>query len=426
MTQDRIVSAFDRLSQILVSYAPDIDISLTADQLEMRDALDTQIRIAGEKNPWFTKENVHYALYQWGKDLTRSALTQWLDKYATGDLPGVSTSLIDENLVPHSNSDVQDTGNYASAKANTEANKHGAPDRAFRGSDNIIPTWTDSPSRIGVILAGNIPMVGWHDLLSILITGNHAVIKYSSDDEHLTPFLLQLLQFMEPEVKDCISVVQQKLEGYDAVIATGSNNSARYFEYYFKDVPHVIRHNRNSVAVLDEDATVAQVEPLGEDIFRYFGLGCRSVSKIYVHESLDIDVFFKAIFPWQELINNSRYANNYDYNKAVYLMSEYDLLDNGFLLLNPSTSNASPIATLNYERYSNVDALTHHLRQDAENLQCVVATAGVINELQASLADLPAPQVVSPGQSQAPRLWDYADGVDTISWLSQLKTFAEA
>src|SRR5690606_32672077 len=186
----------------------------------------------------------------------------------------------------------------------------------------------------------------------------------------------------------------------DAVIATGSNNTSRYFEYYFGKYPNIIRKNRTSVAILTGNESEADLKALGSDIFSFFGLGCRNVSKIYVHRDFDIDRFFKGIYDYNQIVNHHKYANNYDYFRALWMMNQEDLLDNGFMILRPSTALASPIATVFYERYYDLKSVRNQLEQQRDEIQCIV-----------SLQDVPF------GESQKPELWDYADGVDTMKFL---------
>ena len=256
-------------------------------------------------------------------------------------------------------------------------------------------------------MAGNIPLVGFHDFLSVLISGHSVLVKQSSNDKNLLPFLAKYLEYIEPELKGKITFTEQKLDNFDAVIATGSNNTARYFEYYFKDKPSIIRKNRNSVAVITGNESEQDFENLSEDVFRYFGLGCRSVSKLFVPKGYDFDTFFKGMYNQQEIINNAKYANNYDYNKAVYLMSEFDILENGFLMIKEDESYASPIASVFYEYYENTDDLKIKLWEEREKIQCVVAKGFIENE-------------IAFGQTQHPQLWDYADGVNTLEFLSKI------
>ena len=311
------------------------------------DAFEQLIELSQSHNGWYTPEQVYFSIQSWAAALTEEHLNEWLSNY----------------------------------KLNKNTTKS-----------------------VALILAGNIPLVGFHDFLSVLLTGHSVKIKTSSNDQHLLPFLAKYIITVAPEFKDKITFVEGKLENFDAVIATGSNNTARYFEYYFKDKPSIIRKSRNSVVVLDGNETTEQLTALGEDIFRYFGLGCRNVSKLFVPKGYSFDAFFEAIFVYQDVIHYEKYANNYDYNKAVFLMSNFKLLDNGFLTLKEDSSHASPISSVFYETYDNLSELENRLENEKDNLQCIVS-----NNLIAHSIDF--------GQTQHPKLWDYADNVDTILFL---------
>jgi hypothetical protein len=256
-------------------------------------------------------------------------------------------------------------------------------------------------------LAGNIPLVGFHDLLSVLISGHKALVKTSSNDQHLLKFLVQYLISLDQRFSEKITFVEGKLEGFDVVIATGSNNTARYFEYYFSSKPNIIRKNRNSVAILTGNESHEDLVLLGEDILRYFGLGCRNVSKLFVPKNYNFDAFFKAIFEYQDIVKYEKYANNYDYNKAVYLMSNYKLLDNGFLTLREDVSYSSPISSVFYEFYEDVASLKNRLQTEHEQIQCIVSNQLTENSILF-------------GQTQQPKLWDYADNVDTLAFLTKI------
>jgi len=260
-----------------------------------------------------------------------------------------------------------------------------------------------NPKRIAIIMAGNIPLAGFHDLLCALITGNIAIIKQSSKDRHLLPHLLDKLCEAEPQLKNTFGFAEQPLKNFDAVIATGSNNSSPYFEYYFGKYPHIIRRNRNSVAVLTGKETKDELLKLGDDIFLYFGLGCRSVSKLLVPLDFDFDKFFKSLEPFQSLIAHNGYKNNYDYNLTLLIMNKMPYYASDFLLLQENTSPSSPIATLNFEYYGNLNEMNGMLETCKDETQCVVA-----GNLKDSVAF---------GESQSPQLGDYADGVDTIRFL---------
>ncbi|MBB6497982.1 acyl-CoA reductase [Pedobacter cryoconitis] len=268
---------------------------------------------------------------------------------------------------------------------------------------------SQNPKKVGLILAGNIPMVGFHDILSVLATGNIAVIKLSSSDSQLLPALLKQLVLFEPLLSDRI-IYAERLKDFDAIIATGSNNTSRYFEYYFGKVPNIIRKNRNSIAVLDGRESTEDIALLGHDIFDYFGLGCRNVSKIYLPEDYEIKNFFEPLEQFQPIINHFKYNNNYDYNKSIYLVNTVQHFDNGFLLVKEDEGLSSPLAVLYFERYQSLEELTTKLKAIGENIQCVVSNVDL--QLDA--------EVVTFGQSQHPRLWDYADNVDTITFLNSL------
>jgi hypothetical protein len=270
-------------------------------------------------------------------------------------------------------------------------------------------TITAAPKKIGLILAGNIPMVGFHDVLCVLATGNIALIKLSSSDDKLLPALLTELIKIEPLLEKQISYTE-RLKDFDAIIATGSNNTSRYFDYYFGKGPNIIRKNRNSVAVLRGNETPDEIALLGHDVFDYFGLGCRNVSKLYIPEGYDIKNFFEPVESFKDIANHFKYNNNYDYNKSIYLVNLAEHFDNGFLLLREDKSLSSPLAVLYFERYKNLPEVEEILAAQAENIQCIVSTA----ELNAGVS------VLGFGQSQNPKLWDYADNVDTIGFLNSL------
>jgi len=319
------------------------------------DDFEKLIHLSQSHNGWYTPEQVYFAIQSWAEALTKENIDKWLSKYFFDS--------------------VQDD---------------------------------KSAKTVALILAGNIPLVGFHDFLSVLITGNKALIKTSSNDQHLLPFLAKYLIAVDENLKDKITFVEGKLENFDAVIATGSNNTARYFEYYFKGKPSIIRKNRNSAAVLNGKETHEELEALGEDIFRYFGLGCRNVSKLFVPKGYSFDAFFQGIFKYQDVIHYEKYANNYDYNKAVFLMSNFKLLDNGFLTIKEDASYASPISSVFYEFYDDIGDLKNRLEADAEQIQCIVSSNLTKNSIPF-------------GQTQNPQLWDYADNVDTITFLLTTK-----
>lgn len=315
------------------------------------------IELSQSHNGWFTPEQVFYAVQSWADALKEENLNKWLSTYPFSQSFGIS----------------QD--------------------------NNKIKSKT-----IGIIMAGNIPLVGFHDFLSVLVSGHKVLVKTSSNDQHLIKFLADYLISIEPRLSDYIKFTDGKLENFDAVIATGSNNTARYFEYYFKGKPSIIRKNRNSVAVLDGKESHEDLVKLGEDIFRYFGLGCRNVSKLFVPKDYDFQNFFKAVYEYKDIIYYEKYANNYDYNKAVFLMSNFKLLDNEFLTIKQDTSYASPISSVFYEYYDDLEEIKSRLQHDAEQIQCIVSNNLIPNSIEF-------------GKTQKPNLWDYADNVDTIHFL---------
>lgn len=259
-----------------------------------------------------------------------------------------------------------------------------------------------SPQKVGIIMAGNIPLVGFHDFLAVLISGHKAVIKLSSDDSRLLPVLISELINYNSALKDRIQVVEQ-LKEVDAVIATGSNNSALYFEKYFGKYPHIIRKNRTSIAVVDGTETTEELNLLGTDIFSYFGLGCRNISKVFIPKDFDLDRLFNGVYSFADIVNHKKYANNYDYYKAIYLMNQEKILENGFLLTKETSELHSPLAVLYYQRYNDLKEVTDFIAEHQEQLQVVVGKG-----------------FVPFGCAQNPALTDYADGVDTLSFLEKL------
>jgi len=314
------------------------------------DAFQDLIQLSQSHNGWYTPENVYFSIQSWANALTEEHLDKWLSAYTF----------------------------------------------------NVMESKT-----VGLVLAGNIPLVGFHDFLSVLISGHKVAVKLSSNDQHLLPFLAKYLIACEPDLSEKITFVEGKLENFDAVIATGSTNTSRYFEYYFKDKPSIIRKSRNSVAILNGTESKEQMVALGEDIFRYFGLGCRNVSKLFVPKGYNFDAFFGGIFPYQDVIKYEKYANNYDYNKAVFLMSNFKLLDNEFMTIMEDSSYASPISSVFYEYYDDLEQLKLRLASDSEKIQCIVSNKITENS-------------IAFGETQKPNLWDYADNVDTLVFLLAL------
>ena len=312
--------------------------------------LDELVQRAQSVNGWATEENVRHAMRAWGETLLAEAISGWVGAYPTLEKQGAHAATV------------------------------------------------------GLILAGNIPLVGLHDVICVWLSGHRATVKCSSQDPELIPALISILDRFAPGAEDQITFTQEKWGAVDAMIATGSNNSARYFEYYFGHLPNVVRKSRVSVAVLDGTETEADLAALSEDILRYFGLGCRNVSKLYLPQDFVLDRLFEAFFPWSAIANNNKYANNYDYTRAIWLLDKVQFLDNGFLLLKEDEAITSPVGTVFYERYSDRAEVELKLVANAGKIQCVVGKGHL-----------------SFGATQQPGLSDYADGVDTMKFLLELK-----
>ena len=255
---------------------------------------------------------------------------------------------------------------------------------------------------LGIIMAGNIPLVGLHDLICGVMTGFNIRIKASSDDSVLMKFVVEHWFHKLPEWKDKV-VFSDDFKGLDAAIATGSNNSGRYFEYYFRNIPHVLRGHRNSLAVIGESTTDQEIQELGKDIFSYFGLGCRNVTHLLLPSGFDVIRIFKAWEPHSDIINHNKYANNYHYHRAILLMNLDKHLDNGFVLLKETETLYSPVGMVGYQFYQSESEIQDYLNAHETEIQVAVGFG----------------QKVNFGEAQSPALWDYADNFDTLDWLLQ-------
>ena len=299
-------------------------------------------------NPWFTKLNIDNCLNHWSEQLKESMLKSWINPYKIKDIV--------------------------------------------------------SPKMVLLIMAGNIPLVGFHDFLTVLISGHKVVVKMSSSDKVLLQVLIKKLISIAPDFKHSIFLIDDvKNRNFDAVIATGSDNSAKYFEYYFKGSKKIIRKNRRSIAVLDGSESDMDLKGLASDVFSYFGLGCRNVSKLFLPRGYNLNKLFESFFQYSHVLEHQKYANNYDYNKAIFLMGTNKLIENGFLLMKENRTLLSPVAVLYYEYYDNIHTIDQFVLENADKLQCIV-----------SKKDVPF------GSTQQPHLWDYADEVDTVEFLMKL------
>lgn len=313
---------------------------------EFKDDFDHLIVHCGAQNGWFSKEMVFSALNGIVSMLNEEALTNWVEPY----------------------------------KGNLDKGK-----------------------RVGVILAGNLPAVGFHDFLSTVITGNVFVGKLSSKDQLILPFLKKVLVRLNKDFETVIEFVPDRLDNIEAIIATGSDNSSRYFEHYFGKYPNIIRKNRSSVAILSGNETEEELRELGKDIFLYYGLGCRNVSKLYVPEGYDFARFFESIVDEGHVIENNKYYNNYSYNKTIYLLNKEELLDNNFVVLRKDSGFSSPIGVLYYDYYTSEVEVNNELKNQEEKLQCIVGK-----------------NFIPFGQSQFPGLTDYADNINLLKFLTSL------
>ncbi|MBI1837006.1 MAG: acyl-CoA reductase [Flavobacteriia bacterium] len=348
MKRERIIKGFVQLGKLMISLGNEyewkgFEVGTTEDEYnKLKEIVSRQFFYNG----WFTKENVLQSLIALGGQLEEKKMKQWVSNYQ-----------YNENL-----------------------------------------------KRVGIVMAGNIPLVGFHDFLCVLISGNIAVCKLSSDDKTLLPALAAHLIEFCPELKERIIFSIGPISNIDAVIATGSDNSTKYFEQYFGKYPHIFRKNRTSIAIISGHETQEELQALGKDIFAYFGLGCRNVSHLLFPKDFEINRFFEAIVSYSDVINHNKYGNNYDYNKTVYLMNKMQLLDNNFVLLRETEELFSPLAMIHYHYYNNATEIHEYIQKNKDKIQVVV---GELN--------------VPFGEAQCPALSDFADGIDVLKWLEVLK-----
>lgn len=339
--KDRIES-FSELGQVLRD-------SLDGKSAGYSTVLETLINKQQFMNAWFTPENVTMAIMAIAEELTIDNLTKWTNRY------------------PALNSAVHNM-------------------------------------KVGIVMAGNIPLAGFHDFLTVLISGQSLTAKTSSKDPDLIGFISNVLCDIDPEFNNRITLTDGLIKGFDAVIATGSDNTSRYFEYYFGKYPHIIRKNRNSLAIIDGSETEKELSLLGSDVFSYFGLGCRSVSKIYLPSGYDLTRLIKSWAGYNKVINHNKYANNYDFNKAVFVVNRDAFTDAGYLLFKKNSGISSPVSVLYYEFYDSLENIYAEIKKIKDKIQCIVGR-----------------KEVQFGRAQWPQLWDYADGTDTIDFLLKKK-----
>lgn len=315
---------------------------------EQEEHFASLIRRSEHENPWFDKANMSFALESWASLLTVENIEKWLSNY----------------------------------------------------------TFLPNEKRVGLILAGNIPMVGWHDVMSVILSGNVPIIKLSSKDRLMIPFLLD---FWKENTEGGITYeLVERLDNFDAVIATGSNNTARYLEFYFKDHQNIIRKNRTSIAVIKGDETDAELQQLADDIFIYYGLGCRNVTRLLIPAGFKLDRLFENFLNYQEVINHNKYVNNYEYNRAIYLLNQDEFWDNNFVMLKEDEKLFSPLSVINFTRYNDLGEVKTFISENENDIQAVVAKP----ELGLDSINL--------GEAQKPALDTYADNVDVMVFLTSL------
>jgi hypothetical protein len=319
-----------------------------------RAAIETAVDSSCRDNYWFTKNNILKALDAIANKMLKPAkLNDWIDRYS-----------------------------FDSRK----------------------------PQKIGLIMAGNIPLVNFHDLLSVLLSGNIAVIKPSSKDKSLIKALVGILMNRLPVLAERIVFTDTKPQNINAVIATGSNNSARYFDAEYKNIPMLVRKNRYSLAALDGNETRTDLEALGDDIFSYFGLGCRNVSNILIPQKYDWSMFFDSIQKYSYVLHHQGYKNCFRYQKALSELSGDNYLNGGFVIIRMNNPAFSSIAAINYMVYKDIEQIKTFLSEQNDRIQCIVTKIAGVKK--------PTPF----GHTQQPELTDYADGVDTVNFLTSLKT----
>ncbi len=315
--------------------------------------LTSEAILAEKENPWFTQDSISSALVSIGESLMEEKIEQWIEPYQ----------------------------------------------HQIQKNEKIC--------NIAVVMAGNIPAVGFHDFLCVLISGNKLIAKLSSQDRRLISAMAEILKSLDPEWRKYIHFSENTISDFQKIIATGTNHTIRHYTYYFKQYPYLFRHNRNSVAVLNGRETSVQLEALAGDMLKYFGLGCRNVSKLFVPRGYDFKALMTALEPYRYYIGHNKYMNNYNYNKSIFNLNQIPFEDTGFLLFTHTVQLKSNIGVIYYEEYIDNQILKNKILEEKEFIQCVVCTPGT------GLNGIP------PGQSQKPDLWDYADSIDTMNFILQ-------
>ena len=313
-------------------------------------------------------------------------------------------------------------GWFTSESVTQACQSHGEalrPEEIMRWREKYV--WPEEPTglSVGLIMAGNLPMVGWHDFMCAVLAGHDVHVKLSKDDAVLLRRVFEHWCTFCPSLEARVTFHDGMMKGMDAIVATGGKNAGRYFKSYFGHLPHLFRGQRTSVAVLDGGEVEAELKALGQDVFAHFGMGCRSVTKLWIPSDFNLDRCFGAWIGWGHLAQHGKYANNYDYHKAVWLLNREDLIENGFVLVKEEREGlVSPIGTLYVERYDDLNAVQAQLHDRSDELQ--VVTVRPEGEAWEALASSELLRVVPCGANQHPKLDDYADGVDTVQFLLSL------
>jgi len=335
--------AFVLLAEFLSAYKFESDTE--------NNAFDNAIRQAAYNNPWFTIENIMYAIQSIAKSISAGEIENWLHHYS------------------------------------------------FEQTDK------EKTKKVGIVMAGNLPLVGFHDFFYVLMSGYKVIAKLSSDDKYLLPAIATKLIEFEPLFENKISFTEELLENFDAVIATGSDNTARYFEYYFGKYPHIIRKNRNAIAILTGNESKDDILALCNDILRHYGKGCRNVSKLLLPEGYDFNLLLGTLAEFAPMLDNNKYLNNYNYYKSIYMINILPFYDNGSIILKEEKLISSPISVVYYEFYKNITEVNKFITENTDKIQCIISDSAEIEN------------TIPFGKAQCPSLMDYADGVDVMNFL---------